>query len=139
MIDEVDLHLHSSLQVRALPALTAAFPRIQFITTTHSPLVMSSVGNTERDSVQMLRHASDGSYRHVRIDTLGNDASSIITDILQMSNRDITAQQELDRLFELIDAELPDEATVMLEQLRAKYHDLPELARASAAIEFLSF
>lgn len=138
MIDEIDQHLHPSLQVRALPALAAVFPGIQFITTTHSPLVMSSVGNTARDCVQKIWHVAEGEYRYEKVDTLGNDASSIITDVLEMSNRDISAQKELDHLFELIDAEQLDEANELLERLKIRYRDLPELARAAAAIEFLS-
>ena len=43
MIDEVDLHLHPSWQQRILDALQLAFPRIQFIVTTHSPQVIASV------------------------------------------------------------------------------------------------
>ena len=42
LIDEIDLHLHPSWQRTALPQLSAAFPRIQFIVTTHSPLVLAS-------------------------------------------------------------------------------------------------
>lgn len=38
VIDEIDLHLHPSLQAEILPKLIKLFPRIQFILTTHSPL-----------------------------------------------------------------------------------------------------
>ena len=37
MIDEIDLHLHTSYQYQNLPKLMKLFPRIQFIVTTHSP------------------------------------------------------------------------------------------------------
>lgn len=43
LIDEVDLHLHPSWQRRALQQLERAFPRLQFIVTTHSPLVLGGV------------------------------------------------------------------------------------------------
>lgn len=45
LIDEVDAHLHLSLQKNILPTLTTLFPNIQFIVTTHSPFVLSSVSN----------------------------------------------------------------------------------------------
>lgn len=45
LIDEVDAHLHLSLQKNILPTLTTLFPNIQFIVTTHSPFVLSSVAN----------------------------------------------------------------------------------------------
>ena len=45
LIDEVDAHLHLSLQKNILPTLTTLFPNIQFIVTTHSPFVLSSISN----------------------------------------------------------------------------------------------
>ena len=43
LIDEVDLHLHPSWQRVALSQLEGAFPKLQFIVTTHSPLVLGGV------------------------------------------------------------------------------------------------
>jgi predicted ATPase len=43
LVDEVENHLHLSLQKRVLPILTGLFPNIQFIVTTHSPFVLSSL------------------------------------------------------------------------------------------------
>ena len=43
MIDEVDLHLHPGWQQTILLDLMRTFPNIQFITSTHSPQVISSV------------------------------------------------------------------------------------------------
>ena len=43
MVDEVDLHLHPEWQRKVVPMLAAALPRIQFIFTTHSPIVTGTV------------------------------------------------------------------------------------------------
>lgn len=43
MIDEVDMHLHPSWQQTVLSELSVAFPKLQFIVTTHSPQVLTSV------------------------------------------------------------------------------------------------
>lgn len=43
MIDEVDMHLHPRWQQVFLAQLQEAFPHIQFIVTTHSPQVLSTV------------------------------------------------------------------------------------------------
>lgn len=40
VIDEIELHLHTSLQREALPKLFKLFPKIQFIITSHSPLFL---------------------------------------------------------------------------------------------------
>lgn len=39
LIDEIDAHLHVSWQRRIGPWLTARFPRVQFLVTTHSPFI----------------------------------------------------------------------------------------------------
>jgi predicted ATPase len=46
LIDEIETHLHIDLQKKVLPFLISFFPKIQFIVTTHSPFVLSSVENT---------------------------------------------------------------------------------------------
>lgn len=43
MIDEVDMFLHPKWQQTILPSLQEAFPKIQFIVTTHSPQVCTSI------------------------------------------------------------------------------------------------
>lgn len=43
LIDEVDLHLHPNWQRRVLGDLRRAFPRLQFIATTHSPFIVQSL------------------------------------------------------------------------------------------------
>jgi predicted ATP-binding protein involved in virulence len=45
LIDEIETHLHLELQRLILPFLTRVFPNIQFIVTTHSPFVISSIPN----------------------------------------------------------------------------------------------
>ena len=45
LIDEIETHLHLELQQVILPLLTSFFPNIQFIVTTHSPVVLASLEN----------------------------------------------------------------------------------------------
>lgn len=45
LIDELETHLHIELQRKILPFLTSFFPRIQFIVTTHSPYILTSIPN----------------------------------------------------------------------------------------------
>lgn len=46
LVDEIETHLHLELQKKILPILTTLFPNIQFIITTHSPFILSSLDNT---------------------------------------------------------------------------------------------
>lgn len=43
LIDEIETHLHIELQKQILPFLTSFFPNLQFIVTSHSPFVLSSL------------------------------------------------------------------------------------------------
>ena len=47
LIDELETHLHIELQKKILPFLTTFFPGIQFIVTTHSPYVLTSISNAK--------------------------------------------------------------------------------------------
>ncbi|EQC1080854.1 TPA: AAA family ATPase [Enterobacter roggenkampii] len=55
VIDEVENHLHPSMQRNLLPNLLAAFPHAKFIVSTHSPLIVTSV---EEANVYALRYNS---------------------------------------------------------------------------------
>lgn len=60
LIDEIDLHLHASLQRQIVPRLRKALPNVQFIVTSHSPLIISSFDRNEL--VLLDRRESDGLY-----------------------------------------------------------------------------
>ncbi len=51
LVDEVDLHLHPDWQTTVVPTLAETFPKLQFILTSHSPLV---AGTLHRRSVRTL-------------------------------------------------------------------------------------
>ena len=57
LIDEVDLHLHPSWQQRVLPDLMRTFPNAQFIVSTHSPQVLTTV---MPEHIARLRRHDDG-------------------------------------------------------------------------------
>ena len=58
LIDELDLYLHPLWQVGLVRALKATFPRVQFIVTTHSPMLLPGL---ERDEII-----------HLKLDDAGN-------------------------------------------------------------------
>ena len=53
MIDEVDMHLHPLWQQTVVGSLQAAFPNIQFVLTTHSPQVLSTV---PAECIRIIEH-----------------------------------------------------------------------------------
>ncbi|WP_122435288.1 AAA family ATPase [Pseudomonas viridiflava] len=58
-IDEIDAHLHVSIQRKIFSFLSCAFPRIQFIVTTHSPFVVSSVSDAVIYDLSSLQQTDD--------------------------------------------------------------------------------
>lgn len=56
LIDEVDMHLHPQWQQTITASLTEAFPGLQFIVTTHSPQVLSTV---KAESIRLLQTTLD--------------------------------------------------------------------------------
>jgi len=57
LVDEIDLHLHPEWQQRVLDDLMRTFPGTQFIVTTHSPQVLTTV---KRESIRMLAQDAKG-------------------------------------------------------------------------------
>lgn len=51
LVDEIEQHLHPKWQKDIIGQLKIQFPRIQFITTTHSPLVASSFGALTQEDI----------------------------------------------------------------------------------------
>ena len=56
MIDEVDLHIHPGWQMELLPRLARHLPKIQFIVTSHSPLL---VGSLNWQNIIIAQHLND--------------------------------------------------------------------------------
>lgn len=52
LIDEIDLYLHPKWQSKLIPALRKTFPKLQFIVTTHSPVVLATLSPEEVIRVQ---------------------------------------------------------------------------------------
>ncbi|MDR2193912.1 MAG: ATP-binding protein [Treponema sp.] len=68
LIDELEAHLHIELQKKVLPFLTGMFPNIQFIISTHSPFVISSIDKAviyDLEHQQRLEDLSAYSYEGI--------------------------------------------------------------------------
>ena len=137
IIDEIDEHLHPELQVRVLKALHNTFPNIQFIISTHAPLVMSSVESNEDNVVYKLEY-KDGIYTHKELNTYGLDATTIMELYMGKVSRDLDATSDFRKVFELIDREDYQSARQILDGIKERYGSdrNPELVRAEAMLSF---
>lgn len=59
LIDEIDVHLHPSWQQRVLGDLMRTFPCTQFIVTTHSPQVLSTV---RKENIRVIQQLEDNEW-----------------------------------------------------------------------------
>lgn len=72
LIDELETHLHIELQKKILPFLTGFFPKIQFISSTHSPYILNSISNATdkaQAAIKSLQKAQSqsGSYNTPKV------------------------------------------------------------------------
>ncbi|WP_370557636.1 AAA family ATPase [Edwardsiella tarda] len=103
LIDEVDMFLHPAWQQQVLAALQQAFPLVQFIVTTHSPQVISTV---HTDSIRVLGQGVDGKPVAAMplASTYGEPSSSVLRAVMQVDPLPpIQEKAELQRLTELVD------------------------------------
>lgn len=131
LIDGIELHLHPRWQRSVMPALTATFPNIQFIVTTHSPQV---IGEVPRECVISL-----DDFRVVPTPpTYGKDTNSILETVMGASSRDEAIKAQLATLSDLIEADDFDGARARIKELSALLgDDDPDLVGSRAAIDFL--
>jgi predicted ATP-binding protein involved in virulence len=98
LIDEVDQHLHPGWQQRILHAIRQAFPNVQFIVTTHSPEVLTTVESRQ------IRILSDGKCYGAPAGTLGAESSRLLQTVLGLKNLrpPVSEVAELNEYLELV-------------------------------------
>jgi hypothetical protein len=100
VIDEPENHLHPQLQRSLLPDFTRVFPSAQFIAATHSPLVVSSVSDS---NVYVLNYDEDRKVKCQQLDLVNRAGSSneILRDVLGVPvSAPEWAEEKLDSLVE---------------------------------------
>jgi predicted ATP-binding protein involved in virulence len=113
LIDEVDMHLHPRWQQLVLTQLQKAFPQIQFIVTTHSPQVLTSV------DAGCIRILSEGQMHNAPAGTEGAESSRLLKRIFGVEVRppENPATIELNSYLEFVFADHWDEEEAL--RLRA--------------------
>ncbi|WP_036308746.1 AAA family ATPase, partial [Methyloglobulus morosus] len=139
MIDEVDMHLHPAWQQTILGNLIKAFPKIQFIVTTHSPQVISTVpGHQIRilEGNHVLSVEEEG--------TQGAEASRILKEVfgVELRAQHLEIVKKLNRYLKLVDDDKWDtsEALTLRQELDdwGRGHE-PELVKADIDIRMKEY
>ena len=132
LIDEIDVHLHPKWQRQVVDDLKATFPSMQFVCTTHSPIVISEV------AAACIRSLQPDEPMIVPANALGLDVNRILDEVMDVPERNQDVSEALHNIFQLIDLEDFDRARQAIAQLTNKIGDLdPELTRARSLIKFL--
>ncbi len=127
MIDEVDMHLHPSWQQLVIGQLQEAFPNIQFIVTTHSPQVLSTVPS---ECIRVLHEVTDeDGHRRMTVttpteQTRGSASHEVLASVMGTHARpDLKETQQLTEYKTLIQQDLhrSEDGLALLQQLNAHF------------------
>jgi len=137
LIDEIDLHLHPSWQKSVVKALSATFPNVQFVITTHSPLILNQLKTA---SILVLE---DGkctplSEKYQSFNSYGADLEDILKIVQGTENllpKDI--QQKLDEINAKLNEGAIEDAKDLIEKLKTLTDpNQPELKKAETQIQY---
>ena len=136
LIDEVDLHLHPGWQQRVLTDLAATFPNTQFIVSTHSPQVLTTV--QPKHIVELRREDGRIVAGRPPAPTFGAEAGDVLFTVMGVDERpDNEFKATLDDYMRLVEdgqGECEEAAS-----LRARLVELspgaPEIHEADIEIE----
>lgn len=131
LIDEIDLHLHPSWQIHVLNDFRKAFPEIQFIVSTHAPLVVSRLSDCR------IYKISDRQIYNFPMQN-GRDANYILKG-MEVDYHTTDEKEKLGNYFSLIDQGLGH--TTEASNLRKELEELlgeenAELKRADMLLSF---
>lgn len=134
LIDEIETHLHLELQKKILPMLTELFPNLQFIVSTHSPFVLSSLDNAVIYDLEKEILIEDGlkdlPYEGIVEGYFGVDR---LADELR---------EKIERYKNLVDKklvgenELSDEEYAEIEELESSLDEIPDGLAPEVAAEY---
>lgn len=74
LIDELDMHLHPNWQRRIVKDLKEAFPKVQFVCTTHSPFIVQSLDSDELVNLDKL---TDVDPEDIKIDDVATNIMGV--------------------------------------------------------------
>lgn len=133
LLDEIDVHLHPDWQRTVVRDLTKAFPKVQFICSSHSPQVFG-----ELPKEQIWVHSTKSGGWHHPSRSLGVDSSRILDEEMDASSANAECLKMKGELAAVIDQEdFPKAETLIAELAQTVGEDDPDLTRARTLISFL--
>jgi predicted ATP-binding protein involved in virulence len=131
LIDEIDLHLHPGWQRNVVSNLENTFPNCQFVLTTHSPQL---VGELSAESVMLMRN---GKFLGHAERALGLSSGEVLEELMEANKRNGDVDAALKQIRILIDDDEVEKAQALLNSLKAKVGDIPDVLESQSAIDSL--
>ena len=121
LIDEIELHLHPAWQQRILTDLMRTFPNVQFIVSTHSPQVLSTVA--PKHIVELARDGDGIVAGGTAAATYGAESGEILACVMGVEERpDNEFSKDLQRYLRLISDDLGESEKAL--EIRATLNKL---------------
>jgi len=95
LIDEVDLHLHPIWQQQVLVDLMEAFPKAQFIVTTHSEKVLTTIKPAH---IVLLTRQNDNIIAEQVTSSYGAESGRLLVEIMGVNERPPAAKNQFTEL-----------------------------------------
>ncbi len=129
LIDELDVHLHPKWQRGVTGDLKRIFPKIQFLTTTHSPQVIGGV-----EPHEIIRLLPDSGH-DVPAQSFGMDTNWILEVLMDADKEEPSVKHGIEAIFNLIAERRLDDAQAQVLELRQRIGNSEMLQRAASTIE----
>ena len=120
LIDEIDTYLHPKWEQKILSVLAENFPNTQFVVTTHSPLIITHLKNT--DNSVAIYHISEQGVENVQAS--GQDISTAMLLHFGIERRPPFYQKQIDNLFSNFEKFENNENDVTIEFLEKQLSEL---------------
>ena len=122
MIGEIDVHLHPSWQRKVIGKLRELFPNVQFVVTTHSPLVLSNLYENpifeDKDKTSKVYDLENGNVSEL-LHYRGKAIKDVMYNIFGIESRPKITQKKIDNLSDAIVYKQEQKAEKLLKELIA--------------------
>ncbi len=134
LIEEIEQHLHPSVQKYVLDALLQCFPQVQFIVTTNSPVVLANL------DAKYIRELRGGQVYRTSQQTYAKPTDSILREVLRADPHPDVVVQALGSFYLSLENRAFDEADRKLGWLKECLgEDDPSVYRAGRALKKIRF
>ena len=115
LIDEMELHMHTSWQRTVVPALRRTFPNLQFIITTHSPQILGEAGDDFK--VFSMERTRDTIQVQELFSLYGMDSKAILEDIMGTDALSPLIKNTADEMYQWIEKGNYEKAELLADRI----------------------